>query len=69
MRTSASMAFAGLLMMKGLYMKDLAAIADMSSAKFTDRMCGRTPWRWCEVVKVCKALDISYDEFAKYFPG
>ena len=63
------MAFRGLCMQHGYNSKRLAEEIGMPETMLSDRIRRRTPWRWSEVVAVCKTLEISLDEFARYYPG
>lgn len=63
------LAFRGLCMQHGYNGKRLAAEIGVQEPMLSDRIRGRTAWRWPEVLAVCKALDITPTEFARYFPG
>lgn len=63
------LAFRGLCMQHGYNGKRLAAEIGLREAMLSDRIGGRTAWRWPEVLAVCRALDITPDEFARYFPS
>ena len=43
--------------------------ASIPAAVISQRINGRSPWEWREVGRVCQALDITYDDFALYFPS
>lgn len=64
-----SMAFRGLCFQHGYNSKRLAEEIGMPEPMLSNRIRRRTPWRWSEVVAVCKTLEISLDEFARYYPG
>lgn len=66
---SNSMNFRGLCLQHGYTSKRLAEGIGMPEPMLADRIGRRTPWRWSEVVAVCKTLEISLDEFARYYPG
>lgn len=66
---SNSMNFRGLCLQHGYNSKRLAEEIGMPEPMLSDRIRRRTPWRWSEVVAVCKTLEISLDEFARYYPG
>lgn len=66
---SNSMNFRGLCLQHGYNSKRLAEGIGMPEPMLSDRIRRRTPWRWSEVVAVCKTLEISLDEFSRYYPG
>ena len=66
---STNLAFRGLCFQHGYNSKRLAEEIGMPEAMLSDRIRRRTPWRWSEVVAVCKTLEITLDEFARYYPG
>lgn len=67
--TSNRLAFRGLCMQHGYNSKRLAEEIGMPQPMLSDRIRQRTDWRWCEVLAVCKALDIQLEEFARYYPA
>lgn len=66
---STNLAFRGLCYQHGYNSRRLAEEIGMPEPMLSDRIRRRTPWRWSEVVAVCKTLEISLDEFARYYPG
>lgn len=66
---STAMNFKGLCMQHGYNGKSLAEEIGMAEPMLSDRIRRRTPWRWSEVLAVCDALNITLDEFARYYPG
>lgn len=67
--TSSRLAFRGLCLQHGYNSLRLAEEIGIAPTVLSDRIRQRTPWRWHEVVAVCKALGIGLDEFARYYPG
>lgn len=67
-KKSARLSFRGLCMSNGYNSKMLAEELGISETVLCDRIRGRTPWRWTEVIAVCKVLGISFDDFAKCYP-
>ena len=63
------LAFRGLCLQHGYNSKRLAEEIGMPEPMLSDRIRRRPPWRWSEVVAVCKTLEISLDELARYYPG
>ena len=66
---SLHMAFRRTARAKGYDTHELAARCGLTEAKLNDRVCGRTQWRWGEVLTVCRTLDMELAEFRWYFPG
>lgn len=63
------MAFKGLCFQKGLKLWELGEAVGLSLAGIYHRVDGTTPWRFDEAQRVCKALGITLDEFAQYYPA
>lgn len=67
MKSATALAFKGLAATKGYTCQRLAEALNVSPAVLSHRIAGRTPWAWGEVLACCKALEISPDEFARYY--
>ena len=65
----ANRAFTALIKSKGYNKQRLAEEMGIAPAMLSYRVTGRSPWKWKEVGKVCEILDITFDEFAAYFPN
>lgn len=63
-----NLAFTALIKSKGYNKQRLGEACGLSQTQMSNRINGANDWRWPEVGKVCAALDITYDEFATYFP-
>ena len=61
--------FAALMARKGFNQLTLAEEVKMSSEVLSKRINGNSLWRWREVGPICEVLDITFDEFAAYFPS
>ena len=64
-----NLAFTALIKSKGYNKKRLSEECHIPAAVISQRINGRSPWEWREVGRVCQALDITYDDFARYFPS
>ena len=64
-----SLAFRAMCCQRGYNSKKLAEAIGMAEPMLSGRVRQRTDWRWSEVMAVCKVLEISLDEFARYYPG
>lgn len=62
-------AFTALIKSKGYNKKRLSEECHIPATVISQRISGRSPWEWREVGRVCQALDITYDDFACYFPS
>ena len=56
--------FTALIKSKGYNKDRLARACGISPSMISQRICGSKAWGW-----ECHTLDISYDEFATYFPA
>lgn len=61
--------FTALIKSKGYNKDRLARACGISPSMISQRICGSKAWGWDEASRVCHTLDISYDEFATYFPA
>lgn len=57
-----------LILKRGYYAKDLAAMLNMSEAAVSSRLNGKTQWTLKEVFRVCDLLMIPYSDIPEYFP-
>lgn len=65
----ANIGFTALIKSKGYNKQRLAEEMGIAPAMLSYRVTGRSPWKWQEVGKACEILDITFDEFAAYFPN
>lgn len=63
-----NLAFTALIKSKGYNQKSLAGKTGIPPGVLSHRINRRDTWTWPEVSAVCAALDITYDEFATYYP-
>ena len=63
-----NLAFTALIKSKGYNQKSLAEKTGIPPGVLSHRINRRDTWTWPEVSAVCAALDITYDEFATYYP-
>lgn len=63
-----NLAFTALIKSKGYNQKSLAEETGIPPGVLSHRINRRDTWTWPEVSAVCAALDITYDEFATYYP-
>lgn len=63
-----NLAFTTLIKSKGYSRETLADALHLSGASVSRKAGGKIPWTWTEVSQVCAMLDITYDDFAAYFP-
>lgn len=61
--------FTALLKSKGYNKQRLVEVCGLSPTQMSNRINGASDWRWPEVSKVCEVLDITYDDFASFFPA
>ena len=61
--------FTALLRSKGVEKRAIAYRLGLSPGCISGRLEGRIDWGWKEVCQVCEMLDITFDEFAAYFPA
>lgn len=64
-----NLAFTTLIKSKGYSREMLADALHLSGATVSRKTGGKIPWTWTEVSQVCTMLDITYDDFAAYFPA
>ena len=64
-----NIAFTTLIKSKGYSREMLADALHLSGASVSRKTGGKIPWTWTEVSQVCTMLDITYDDFAAYFPA
>lgn len=64
-----NLAFTTLIKSKGYSRETLADALHLSGASVSRKAGGKIPWTWTEVSQVCAMLDITYDDFAAYFPA
>lgn len=64
-----NIAFTTLIKSKGYSREMLADALHLSGASVSRKAGGKIPWTWTEVSQVCAMLDITYDDFAAYFPA
>lgn len=64
-----NLAFATLIKSKGYNREMLADALHLSGASVSRKTGGKISWTWTEVSQVCEMLDITYDDFAAYFPA
>lgn len=64
-----NIAFTALIKNKGYNKQRLGEECGLSRTQMSNRINGANDWRWAEVSRICAALDITYDEFAAYFPA
>ncbi len=62
-------AFTSFIKSKGYNKRRLAEACDIPAPVISNRINERSPWEWSEVGKVCEVLDITYDDFASFFPA
>lgn len=63
-----NLAFTALIKSKGYNKKRLAEAARINPGVFSHRVNGRQDWQWTEVCRVCDALNITFEEFAQFYP-
>ena len=64
-----NLAFTTLIKSKGYSREMFADALHLSGASVSRKAGGKVPWTWTEVSQVCTMLDITYDDFAAYFPA
>lgn len=60
--------FVLLIKSKGFNQKRLSEATGISQGMMSHKIRGRDKWFWDEAVKVCETLDITLDDFNRYFP-
>ncbi len=53
---------------RGYKLNEVAEEIGLTGAALSNRLHGRTDWQFREVLRICKVLDMSLDQFAGYFP-
>ena len=64
-----NLAFTALIKSKGYSREMLAESLHLCGNSVSRKAGGKIPWTWTEVCQVCAMLDITYDDFATYFPA
>lgn len=60
--------FNTLLKNKGFNQKRLSEAANIPPGVLCHRINSLDDWRWPEVCRVCEALNITFEEFAQFYP-
>lgn len=53
---------------RGYKLKEVAEEMGISPVVLSSRLHRHTDWQFSEVLRICKILNMSLDEFAVYFP-
>lgn len=53
---------------RGYKLGDVADELGISPTALSKRIHGHTDWQFREVLRICKVLDMSLDQFAGFFP-